>query len=80
MMMDGALEHRLELRLIQGTAIDAGHNLYAACAQHIDGAIHFLQRGRHIVHRQRGHKARELLRPAFDHGGHFIVGDTRQHR
>src|SRR3989441_7337809 len=55
-----ALEDREELRLVERPAVDVGEDLDALGAELADGAVHLLERGGDIVHRQRGDEGREL--------------------
>ena len=75
-----AFEHREELRLVHWPAIDAGADLDAARAEFFYGAVHFLQRSRHVVHGQRGDECGEFFRPLAHHLGHAIVGNARKFR
>src|SRR5881396_3193407 len=55
-----ALEDREELRLVERPAVDVGDDLDAPGAELADGAVHLLERGGDVVHRQRGDEGREL--------------------
>ena len=72
------LEDREELRFVERPAVDAGADLHAARFELSDRAIHFLERGGHVVHRQRGDEGGEFLRPFRDHLRHAVVGDARK--
>ena len=73
-----ALEHGEEIRVVERAGIHVGQHLDAARPELFHRPIHFLQRGGRIVHRQRGHEGRELVRPLAAHLGHAVVGHPRE--
>src|SRR6266436_6254335 len=73
-----ALEDREELRLVERPAVDVGEDLDALRAELADGAVHLLERGRHVVHRQRGDEGRELPGVLSHDLSHAVVRQPRQ--
>src|SRR2546427_1506371 len=54
-------DDREELRLVEWPAVDVGEDLDAPGAELADGAVHLLERGGDVIHRQRGDEGRELF-------------------
>src|SRR5882762_6892325 len=73
-----ALENREELRLVERPAVDVGEDLDALRAELADGAVHLLERRRHVVHRQRGDEGRELPGVLPHDLRHAVVRQPRQ--
>src|SRR3989475_4409140 len=73
-----ALEDREDLRLVERPAVDVGEDLDALGAELADGAVHLLEGGRHVVHRQRGDKGGELLGVLPHDLGHAVVRQPGQ--
>src|SRR5437879_576380 len=73
-----ALEDREELRLVERPAVDVGEDLDALGAELADGAVHLLERGGDVIHRQRGDEGRELPGVLLHDLGHAVVRQPGQ--
>ena len=75
-MAGDTFENGEEFRIVERPAENIGADLDAASAEFAYRTVHFFQRGRYVVHRQRGDEGGEFVGPAAADFGQTVIADA----